>query len=73
MAKPTEQRILVWLNQFDDSLKEAWDVPRENSLPGIVDSIGLVRSDLHVPLKNLQKENLIIVRQAHVIQSLIHI
>ena len=69
MAKPTEQRILVWLNQFDDSLKEAWDVPRENSLPGIADAIGLVRSALHVPLKNLQKENLIIVRQAHVING----
>tara|TARA_B100001540_G_scaffold308613_1_gene323563 strand:- start:2419 stop:4575 length:2157 start_codon:yes stop_codon:yes gene_type:complete len=69
MAKPTEQRILVWLNQFDDSLKEAWDVPRENSLPGIADAIGVVRSALHTPLKNLQKESMIIVKQAHVING----
>ena len=54
MAKQTEQRILVWLNQFDDSLQDAWDVPRENSLPGIADAIGVVRSALHTPLKNLQ-------------------
>ena len=69
MAKQTEQRILVWLNQFDDSLQDAWDVPRENSLPGIADAIGVVRSALHTPLKNLQKENMIIVKQAHVING----
>ena len=69
MAKPTEQRILDWLNRFDDSLEKAWDVPRENSLPGIADAIGLVRSALHKPIKNLQKKDLIIIKQAHVING----
>ena len=69
MAKPTEQRILEWLNQFDDSLEKAWDVPRECSLPGIADAIGVVRSALHNPLKSLQERGLIIIRQAHVING----
>ena len=69
MAKPTEQRILEWLNQFDDSLQNAWDVPRDNSLPGIADAIGVVRSALHKPLKSLQNKELIIVKQAHVING----
>lgn len=69
MARPTEQRILEWLNQYDDALENAWDVPRENSLPGIADAIGVVRSALHNPLKNLQERELIIVKQAHVING----
>ncbi len=69
MAKPTEQRILEWLNQFDDSLEKAWDVPRESSLPGIADAIGVVRSALHNPLKSLQERGLIIIKQAHVING----
>jgi len=69
MARPTEQRILEWLNQYDDTLQNAWDVPRENSLPGIADAIGVVRSALHNPLKNLQERDLITVKQAHVING----
>ena len=69
MVRPTEQRILAWLNQYDDSLQSAWDVPREISLPGIADAIGVVRSALHKPLKNLQDQGLIIVAQAHVING----
>ena len=69
MVRPTEQRILAWLSQYDDSLQNAWDVPREVSLPGIADAIGVVRSALHKPLKNLQEKGLIIVKQAHVING----
>ncbi len=69
MVRPTEQRILAWLSQYDDSLQNAWDVPREISLPGIADAIGVVRSALHKPLKNLQEKGLIVVKQAHVING----
>jgi len=69
MARPTEQRILEWLNQYDELLETAWDVPRECSLPGIADAIGVVRSALHKPLKNLLNEDLIILKQAHVING----
>tara|TARA_Y100001980_G_C14556778_1_gene350241 strand:- start:20976 stop:23132 length:2157 start_codon:yes stop_codon:yes gene_type:complete len=69
MAKPTNQRILEWLHQFDDSLQNAWDVPRECSIPGIADAIGVVRSALHNPIKDLQKSNLLLSKQAHVING----
>ena len=69
MVRPTEQRILAWLSQYDDSLQNMWDVPREISLPGIADAIGVVRSALHKPLKNLHEQELIIVAQAHVING----
>ena len=69
MARPTEQRILEWLNQYDELLETAWDVPRECSLPGIADAIGVVRSALHKPLKNLLNDELIIIKQAHVING----
>jgi len=45
----------------------AWDVPREASLPGMAEALGLVRSALHAPLKALEEERKITTRQAHVI------
>ncbi|DAC45522.1 MAG TPA: ATP-binding protein, partial [Candidatus Thalassarchaeaceae archaeon] len=43
------------------------DVPRELSLPGLAESLGLVRSALHQPLSELETQGLISTRTAHVI------
>ena len=48
-------------------MQKAWDVPRDLSLPGLAESLGVVRSALHVPLSAMQEEGLIITRTAHVI------
>ena len=45
-----QRRILARLAQFGDEMQEAWDVPRELSLPGLAESLGVVRSALHIPL-----------------------
>ena len=62
-----QARILRWLGPFPDGLREAWDVPRELSLPGMAEGLGLVRSALHVPLNHLVENGLVVVRSAHVI------
>lgn len=67
MVSASERRILVWLNGFDESLEEAWDVPRELSLPGVAEGIGVVRSALHKPMKRLVEGELVRTRQAHVL------
>ena len=48
-------------------MQEAWDVPRELSLPGLAESLGVVRSALHAPLTSMEEEGLVITRTAHVI------
>ena len=62
-----QSRILARLAQFGDEMQEAWDVPRELSLPGLAESLGVVRSALHIPLSSMQNEGLVITRTAHVI------
>ncbi len=48
-------------------MQEAWDVPRELSLPGLAESLGVVRSALHIPLSSMEEDGLITTRTAHVI------
>ncbi len=67
MLPESQARILRLLARYPDELTEAWDVPRELSLPGISESLGLVRSALHDPLKALEDEGLVQTRTAHVI------
>ena len=69
MLPEAQARILRWLGPFSDGLREAWDVPRDLSLPGIAEGLGLVRSALHVPLNLLEEEGLVVVRSAHVIDG----
>lgn len=62
-----QERLLRWLGRFSASLEKAWDVTRELSLPGISESLGVVRSALNVPLAALEKRGLVFKRMAHVI------
>lgn len=62
-----QARILRWLGGFPASMEEAWDVPRELSLPGIAEALGVVRSALNPPMEGLVGDGLVWVRDAHVI------
>tara|TARA_B100000029_G_scaffold424572_1_gene432455 strand:+ start:13155 stop:15317 length:2163 start_codon:yes stop_codon:yes gene_type:complete len=67
MIPESQRRILARLAQFGDEMQEAWDVPRELSLPGLAESLGVVRSALHIPLSSMEEDGLITTRTAHVI------
>ena len=67
MLTHSQARLLARLAEFGDHLETAWDVPRELSLPGLAESLGLVRSALHQPLSELETQGLISTRTAHVI------
>ena len=67
MLSHSQGRVLSRLAEFGEHLDTAWDVPRELSLPGLAESLGLVRSALHQPLSELEKDGLISTRTAHVI------
>ncbi|MDP6905883.1 MAG: hypothetical protein QF440_00510 [Candidatus Thalassarchaeaceae archaeon] len=67
MLTESQTRILRLLTRYPEEIENAWDVPRELSLPGLAESLGLVRSALHEPLKLLENSGLIRTRQAHVI------
>jgi len=67
MLSASQARLLRWLGKFSSSLSEAWDVPREISLPGLSEALGVVRSALHSPINTLLENDLIICRLAHVI------
>lgn len=69
MLTEAQARILRHLSNFPPSLEKAWDLPRDLSLPGIAENLGLVRSALNSPLAVLQENGLIKVRMAHVIGS----
>ena len=43
MLPESQARLLRLLARYPDELVEAWDVPRELSLPGLSESLGLVR------------------------------
>ncbi|MBT6972636.1 MAG: ATP-binding protein, partial [Euryarchaeota archaeon] len=56
-----------WLGKFSKELVDSWDVPRELSLPGLSEALGVVRSALHSPLNALMEGGLVEFRLAHVI------
>ena len=62
-----QTRILARLSEFSESLETAWDVPRSLSLPGLAESLGVVRSALHSPLSSLEEKGMVSTRNAHVI------
>ena len=67
MLSDTERGILSRLSEFSEEIEASWDVPRALSLPGLADSLGLVRSSLNKPLSKLEEEGLVFTRVAHVI------
>ena len=67
MLPESQARLLRLLARYPEELAEAWDVPRELSLPGLSESLGLVRSALHEPIKALEEQGLVQTRNAHVI------
>ena len=69
MLPESQARILRLLARYPEEMESAWDVPRELSLPGLAESLGLVRSALHEPLKALEDAKLIHTRTAHVIDG----
>ncbi|MBT61368.1 MAG: hypothetical protein CMA63_07460 [Euryarchaeota archaeon] len=62
-----QERILHHLGQFSSDLETAWDVPRDLSLPGLSDALGVVRSALNIPLSLLEETGMVTKRMAHVI------
>jgi len=66
MLSEAQSRILSRLAQFGGELEVAWDVPRALSLPGLAESLGVVRSALHAPLSSLEAEGYVSTRSAHV-------
>ena len=67
MLSETQRRLLLRLADFGAEIESAWDVPRALSLPGLAEHLGLVRSAIHTPLKELESSGLISTRSAHVI------
>ena len=66
MLGETQRRLLLRLAEFGAEMEKSWDVPRTLSLPGLAEHLGLVRSAIHTPLKELQTSGLIETRSAHV-------
>ena len=62
-----QERLLRLLGLYSQTLEKAWDVTREISLPGLSESLGVVRSALNAPLNSLENEGLIFKRMAHVV------
>ena len=67
MLSRSQEKLLRYLGAFPIGLEEAWDVPRDLSLPGLADAMGVVRSGLNQPLNALLEMAFISVRVAHVI------
>ena len=67
MLSRSQEKLLRYLGGFPDALAQAWDVPRDVSLPGLSDAMGVVRSGLNQPLNVLLDQKYITVRVAHVI------
>ncbi|MDP7001273.1 MAG: AAA family ATPase [Candidatus Poseidoniaceae archaeon] len=67
MLSQTQERLLRWLGRFPRDLVSAWDVPRDISLPGLSEAMGVVRSALHAPLKAMVEQGFLESRLAHVI------
>ena len=69
MLSDTQRRLLLRLADFGVEAESAWDAPRALSLPGLAEHLGLVRSAIHTPLKELEASGLISTRLAHVIDG----
>ncbi len=69
MLNHRQLAILTHLSGFGRDLEGTWDVPRELSLVGIAERLGVVRSALNPPLKALQDAGHITIRTAHVVGS----
>ena len=67
MLSEAQTRLLRLLATFPDTLEDAWDVPRELSLPGLAERLGVVRSALNPPIASLEKDKFVRTRKAHVI------
>ncbi len=67
MRLSTGERILIALAEQPEALTKVWDLPREASLPGLSERLGVVRSALHQPLKDLLDSGMVESRQAHVV------
>ena len=67
MLSETQRRLLLRLADFGVEVESAWDAPRALSLPGLAEHLGLVRSAIHNPLKELKSSGLISTRSARVI------
>ena len=67
MLTRAQRNLLRHLASYPDALVEAWDVPRDLSLPGLSDAMGVVRSGLNAPLKALESAGFVTKRMAHVI------
>jgi len=67
MLSEAQTRLLRLLATFQDTLEDAWDVPRELSLPGLAERLGVVRSALNPPIASLEKGKFVHTRKAHVI------
>ncbi len=67
MLSEAQTRLLRLLATFPDTLEDAWDVPRELSLPGLAERLGVVRSALNPPIASLEIDRFVHTRKAHVI------
>ena len=67
MLSPAQRRLVRLLARHPPEVMQAWDVPRELSLPGLADAMGVVRSALHHPLQQLSGAGLVQMRLAHVV------
>ncbi len=67
MLTEAQTRLLRLLATFAETLEGAWDVPRELSLPGLAERLGVVRSALNPPIALLEKDGFVHTRKAHVI------
>ena len=61
-AERDTARLLLRLADFGVEVESAWDAPRGLSLPGLAEHLGLVRSAIHNPLKELESSGLISTR-----------
>jgi MoxR-like ATPase len=67
MLSEAQTRLLRLLATFPATLEQAWDVPRELSLPGLAERLGVVRSALNPPIYSLEDGGMVHTRKAHVI------
>ena len=67
MLSDAQLQILARLAKFGTEVENSWDAPRALSLPGLAESLGVVRSALHTPLNALEETKFVSTRLAHVI------
>ena len=67
MLTDSEARLVRLLATFPENLEKAWDVPRDLSLPGLAERLGVVRSALNPHITSLENNGLVSTRQTHVI------